>query len=103
MRILFALMVVIGLTACQMPSEEVISGDNSAGLSFNLVSTDNSVTYDVFVDGLAMGKARDFLAGKAILKVLPGSHVIRVERNGQVVLEEKHYVAAGANKVLVVR
>ncbi|MCG8313657.1 MAG: hypothetical protein MI976_10605 [Pseudomonadales bacterium] len=103
MRILSVLIVVFGLAACQMPSEEVISGDNSAGLSFKVVNVDDANAYEVFVDGLAMGKAKDFLAGKTILKVLPGSHVIRVERNGEVVLEEKHYVAAGANKVLVVR
>jgi hypothetical protein len=103
MRILLILTLVLFATACQLPSEEVISGDNSAGLSFKLVNVNDAASYEVYVDGLHMGKAKDFVAGVAILSVLPGAHIIRVERAEQIVLEEKHYVAAGANKVLVVR
>ena len=101
MRILWVLILVVFTASCQMPSEAVVSGDNSAGLSFKLMNDTND--YDIYVDGLSMGKAADYVEGVSILKILPGSHVIRVERAGLVVFEEKHYVAAGANKVLVVK
>lgn len=86
-----------------MPSEAVVQGDNTAGLSFRLVNAAPAATYQVFVDGLLMGNAQDFKEGVALLRILPGSHVVRVESAGQVILEEKLYVAAGANKVLVVK
>ncbi|MDX1693336.1 MAG: hypothetical protein R3208_06205 [Ketobacteraceae bacterium] len=102
MRILSLVMLVLWLGACQMPSEEAVISDSSAGISFRILS-DSKQTYEVYVDGLMMGKARDFKEGDAILKILPGSHVIKILSNGAVVLEEKLYVAAGANKVLVVK
>lgn len=102
MRILSAVALVLFLGACQMPTEQVVIGDNSAGLSFRLAGDTNAV-YEVYVDGLLMGKAREFREGEAILRVLPGSHVVKVVSNGQVVMEDKLYVASGANKVLVVK
>ena len=102
MRILSVIVLAFWLGACQMPSETVVIGDNSAGVSFR-IAADTDQVYEVYVDGLLMGKARDFQEGKAILNILPGSHIIKVVSNGQVVLEDKLYVAAGANKVLVVK
>lgn len=102
MRILGVLMLVVFLGACQLPSEHVVISDSSAGLSFR-VPADSDAAYEVYVDGLLMGKARDFREGEAILKVLPGSHVVKIVSNGQVVMEDKVYVASGANKVLVVK
>ncbi|PIE41934.1 MAG: hypothetical protein CSA49_01240 [Gammaproteobacteria bacterium] len=96
--------VALWLAACaELPTEQVVSGENNAGLSFKLVATAQQQEYQVYIDGLLMGNVADFLAGEAILKILPGSHIVRVTRAGQIVLEEKLYVAAGANKVLVVR
>lgn len=103
MRVVILIMAALWLAACQLPSEEVVSGDSSAGLSFQLINADSNAAYDVYVDGLLMGKARDFKKGHAILKILPGSHVVRIEQAGQVVLEEQVYVAAGANRVIVIR
>lgn len=102
MKLLTLVVMALWLSACQLPSEEVVTGDNSAGVSFRIAS-DTDQTYEIYVDGLLMGKARDFQEGKAILKILPGSHIIKVVSHGQVVLEDKLYVAAGANKVLVVK
>lgn len=102
MRILSVIVLAILVSACQMPSEQVVISDSSAGLSFRVMA-DKRAVYDIYVDGLLMGQAREFKEGEAILKVLPGSHVIKVISNGQVVMEEKVYVASGANKVLVVK
>ena len=102
MRILSVFVLVFWLGACQMPSEEAVISDSSAGISFRIVP-DTQQVYEVYVDGLLMGNARDYREGKAILKILPGSHVIKVVSNGAVVMEQKLYVASGANKVLVVK
>lgn len=101
----YVLVAVFGLwlSACQMPSESVVVGESTAGVSFKLVESGNTASYEVYIDGLLMGNVADFLAGKAILKIVPGSHIIRVTNRGETVLEEKVYVAAGANKVMVVR
>lgn len=102
MRVFFLILATVWLTACQLPSERVVVGDNSAGLSFRVLNESDAV-YEVYVDGLLMGNARDFAEGVAILKVLPGSHVVRVLSKGKVVSEEQFYVASGANKVLTVK
>lgn len=102
MRILSVLMLVALISACQLPSEQAVISDSSAGLSFRVMAEQNA-GYEIYVDGLLMGQAHEFKEGEAILKVLPGSHVIKVISNGQVVMEEKVYVASGANKVLVVK
>lgn len=103
MRYLLIAVLGLWLTACQMPSEHVVIGDNTAGVSFKLIDPQDGENYEVYIDGLLMGNAAEFLAGQAILKILPGSHIIRITKHGEIVLEEKFYIAAGANKVMVVR
>jgi len=103
MKLITIAIVSLMLFAChQMPSETRVVSDNSAGLSFSLSADVSDNNYQVFVDGLAMGNVKQFLADQNILKIVSGSHIIRIEKNGREVLKEKIYVSAGTNKVLVV-
>lgn len=102
MKLLAAICVAVLLAACQMPGEHRVVSDNSAGISFSIPESGSDRDYQVFVDGLPMGDAKGFAKGKHILKIISGTHVIRVERDGVEVLKEKIYVSSGTNKVLVI-
>lgn len=103
MRYFLIAFIGLWLTACQLPSEHVVIGENTAGISFKLTNPDRGKNYQVYVDGLLMGNASDFMEGKALLKILPGSHIIKLMHNNKIVFQEKLYVASGANKTMVVK
>ena len=103
MKFFIIAIVSLMLFAChQMPSETRVVSDNSAGLSFSFSVDAPGNDYQIFVDGFSMGNVKQFLKGQNILKIVSGSHIIRIEKNGREVLKEKIYVSAGTNKVLVV-
>ena len=103
MRFLFALSVVL-LTACiQVPTEKQEVADLRPAFSFSLSDPgDDAGAYKVYVDGLDMGSAANYVAGKNSLKVLSGTHILKVEGRGRVVLEERIYLGDGANRTILI-
>lgn len=91
------------LSACtQMPTEKQGVSDMRPQLSFKF-HEERLASARVLVDGLDMGTISDYQDGKAALRVLPGSHVVRVELGGQPVVEEKIYVGDGVNRTVLVK
>jgi hypothetical protein len=91
------------LSACtQMPTERQGVTDLRPQLSFR-APDENMIVARVQVDGLDMGSVGDYLDGKAALRVLAGNHMIRIDLNGQILLEERLYVGDGVNRVLLVK
>ncbi|BEU04323.1 hypothetical protein OAG1_31230 [Agarivorans sp. OAG1] len=94
----------LGLAGCvQMPTTTSTTVDNRPQLSF-IAASDNVVLseYKVWVDGLESGLASDYKADSAALRLLPGSHVIELKRNEEVILKEKIYLGDGVTKQVVV-
>ncbi|OUS26521.1 hypothetical protein A9Q99_18505 [Gammaproteobacteria bacterium 45_16_T64] len=102
MKFIAAVLLSLFIVACQMPGEHRVVSDNSAGISFSIPESGEGRSYQVFVDGLPMGDAHGFAKNKNILKIISGTHMIRVERDGVEVMKEKIYVSSGTNKVLVI-
>ena len=106
MRLLKTLVmsVVLCTSACiQMPSEKQEVSDLRPQLSFSLSDpSDSANAYRVYVDGLDMGSAASFLSGRNGLKVLSGSHVVRVEGRGRVMVEERIYLGDGAIRTILI-
>ena len=101
-----ALAAVAGLTALagctQMPTEKQGISDLRPQISFTW--TDPAMaSAQVSVDGLAMGEAGQYLAGRAALRVLPGSHELKVVWQGRTLLSERIYLGDGVNKSFVLR
>ncbi len=91
------------MTGCiQTPTEMQSVVDNRPQLTFSLASRGNAEDYAIFVDNLEMGSADRYLAGKTALRVLPGTHILRIERSGTVVSEEKIYLGDGATKNTII-
>lgn len=102
-RIVGLVVLILLATACtQLPTEKQGVTDMRPQLSFKIMD-DGLRGATVFVDGLAMGSVGEFSEGVAALRVLSGSHQIRVDLNGRVLVDEKLYVGDGVHRTILVR
>jgi hypothetical protein len=101
--VLIAVMLA-GLGACvQMPTEKQSVVDQRPQISFRVNGDARRIGgARVLVDELDMGQLRDYLDGKASLRILPGSHVIKVQSDGTVLLMERAYLGDGVVRPFVV-
>jgi hypothetical protein len=103
-RTLAAATLVAGLllAGCvQMPTEKAGIPDLRPRISFRLV--DESVRpARVLVDGIDMGSAADYVDGVAALRLLPGTHVLKVTFMGTTLMDEKFYVGDGVQRTFTV-
>ncbi len=99
-----ALLVALLVTACiQMPTEKQEVVDLIPLVAFALSDpNDDATVYRVFVDDLDMGLAANYAAGRNGLKVLSGTHIIRVEGRGKVVVRERVYLGDGAVRTILI-
>lgn len=88
------------LAACvQMPTEKQGVADLRPQISFKVDTANaNTASSRIFVDGIDVGAASDFVDGVNSLKILPGTHQIKVVGNGGTLLEERVYIGDGVNK-----
>lgn len=103
-RLLMAATVAFAiLGGCvQMPTETRQVADLRPGISFQAQSP-RAAHSQVFVDGLNVGRVEDFLEGKGILRVLSGTHALRVVDGTSILLEERFYLGDGVNRTFAVR
>jgi hypothetical protein len=99
-----ALALMLQLTACmQLPTEKQEVADLRPQLSFSLADPEDDLNaYRVYVDGLDMGSAASYLAGKNGMKVLSGSHELKVEGRGRVVLQDRIYLGDRATRTIII-
>jgi hypothetical protein len=85
------------MAACvQMPTEKHSIVDQRPQITFRLdAGQKRLVNARVVVDDLDMGKVADFLDGQASLRVLPGTHLIKVTMDGDVWMLERAYLGDG--------
>lgn len=96
------LAVIITSGCTQMPTEKQSVADIRPQISFK-ISTEESLLAAVYVDGLNMGKVGDYVNEAAALRILPGTHVIKVDLNGRTLVEEKMYLGDGVNRSILVK
>lgn len=98
------LLLALHMTACvQMPTEKQEVADLRPQLSFSLADPDDDAgLYRVYLDGLDMGLAASYMTGKNGMKVLSGTHVVRVEGRGRVVFQERLYLGEGATRAILI-
>lgn len=95
-----ASLLAIALTALvgcvQYPTERQSVVDLRPQISFNFDPTDARMNEArVLVNGLDSGRLSDFMEGKGVLRVLPGTHVVRVVSGSEVLLDERAYLGDG--------
>jgi hypothetical protein len=95
-------LATLSLAACvQMPTERHAIVDVRPQIAFR--ASDGFVrSARVVVDGLDMGAVSDFLEGVSALRLVPGTHTIKIAHLGRNILDEKFYAGDGVNRVFIV-
>jgi hypothetical protein len=102
-RVAASVALLWSTSACvQWPTERAYVSDLRPQLSF-VIEDESLLTARVQVNGLDVGKAGDFVNGKAALRMLPGTNVIRVVDGTRVVAEERVYMADGVARSIVLK
>lgn len=87
------------LTGCvNTPTEMVQARDDWPFIMFSEVRSGDVVV----LDGINMGAASDYMAGKSGMRIEPGTHTLQIQRDGKMVLNQKFYVADGVSKTFTV-
>jgi hypothetical protein len=84
-----------------MPTEKQSVSDLRPQISF--VAADALFDAVVYVDNVAVGRVGDFREGTAALRILPGTHTVRVVADGRVLLDERFYVGDGVSRSFLVQ
>ena len=96
-------LVFVFISGCtQWPTEKQSISDLRPGISFK---AQNTALLDgrVMLDGLDMGQARDYQEGVAMMRVLPGPHMLNVIFNGQKLVDEKIFTSDGVNQTFLLQ
>lgn len=106
----FALFIGLASAASgcvQMPTESAGVVDMRPQISFKSLGSATGAT--VLVDGLEVGPLQAYLESSdkntsgTTLRVLPGTHQIRVIRGSDILLDERVYIGDGVTKTLLVK
>jgi hypothetical protein len=89
--------LLAGLVGCvQMPTEKQSVVDQRPQITFRVNGNPQAAAQArVLVDELDMGAVQDFMDGQATLRVLPGTHVVKVQAGNTVLLLERAYLGDG--------
>jgi len=95
------LIVLLTLTSflysCSMPSTSVRTVDDRPTLALK-GAPENAV---LFVDGLNMGAASRYDGEPTVLAVEPGTHIVRVTVNQDVVFEQRIFVESSLKTITI--
>jgi hypothetical protein len=96
------LLIASTLASCvQMPTEKHQAVDLRPQLAFLVDNPGmDPMALDVIIDGAPVGLVATYLAGQQAVRVLPGTHVIRIVRGSTVILEEQMYLGDGITKTI---
>jgi hypothetical protein len=97
-------LLLAGLSGCvQMPTEKQSVVDQRPQITFRVNGDQGRAAgARVLVDELDMGAVQDFLDGQASLRVLPGTHLVKVQAGATVLLLERTYLGDGVVRPFIV-
>lgn len=94
--------LTLGMAGCvQMPTEKQGVSDLRPQISF--VAAESLFDAVVYVDNVEVGRVGDFRDGTAALRILPGTHTVRVVAGDRVLLDERFYIGDGVNRAFRVQ
>lgn len=100
LRNLSIAMLLSATASCvQLPTEKQGVVDLRPQISFKVDGANALLTSSrILIDGIDVGAASEFLDGVNSLKILPGTHQIKVVTDGRTILEERFYVGDAVRK-----
>lgn len=98
-------LALAALVGCvQYPTERQSVVDLRPQISFRFDPADARMNEArVLVNGLDSGRLGDFLDGKGSLRVLSGTHTVRVVRGSDLLLDERAYLGDGVARPFIVK
>jgi hypothetical protein len=97
-----SLIACVSISGCvQFPTEKASIIDLRPQISFRLAD-DSIRPARVLIDGIDVGATADFLDGIAALRVLPGTHVLKVTFMGTTLMNEQFYLGDGVQRTFTV-
>jgi hypothetical protein len=91
------------VTGCtQLPTEKQSISDMRPQISFKAEDI-RAKNARVILDDLDMGMVGNYLEGSAALRILPGSHELRITSGNEIILAEKFYAGDGVNRTFIVK
>jgi hypothetical protein len=100
---LFAGLPFLGIYGCtQMPTEKQGVSDIRPQISFKAADSQKH-SARVLIDGLDMGSLGTYLEGVAALRIVSGTHQVRVVNGNQILLDEKFYSGDGVNRTFIIQ
>jgi hypothetical protein len=103
MATLLAGLPLMGIYGCtQMPTEKQGVSDIRPQISFKTTDTQQHAAR-VIVNGLDMGSLGSYLDGIAALRIISGTHQLRVVLGSQILLDEKFYAGDGVNRTFLIQ
>ena len=102
--VLTSILVSAPMGCVQYPTEKQSVVDQRPQITFRFDAGDaRFAEARVLVDGLDSGRLGDFLDGKGSLRILPGTHMIKVISGTSVILEERAYLGDGVVRPFIVK
>ena len=99
---LASLFSLLALSACsEMPTQSQGIADTRPQISFK-ASTERVLGAKVILDGRDMGLVGSFLEGDATLRVAPGTHMLMVASNNQLIYQQRFYAGSGGSRTFTV-
>lgn len=97
--------IVIIISGC-ISTEAVKSSsviDDRPMIKFEIEGTKNTdEAISIYINNLYMGNAQDYLSNDKYMKIIPGTHALRLETNNKVILSQKIYIGEGSTKTITI-
>ncbi|WP_039035863.1 MULTISPECIES: hypothetical protein [Shewanella] len=87
----------------QMPTTSSSTVDNRPQIVFKVSDTSDVEGMRVIVDGLDNGPVAPFTNGTQALRILPGTHIIKILNGDTVISSQKIYVSDGVIKEVLIK
>ncbi|MCC5856482.1 MAG: hypothetical protein JJU10_12495 [Idiomarina sp.] len=93
--------LVGSLASCaKEPTRHQSISDNRPQVMFEVRERMSAHEYTIYIDNLRMGTADQYQSGENALRILSGTHILRIERGGQLITEQRIYLTDGTTKVI---
>lgn len=93
----------LGMYGCtQMPTEKQGVSDIRPQISFKAADKQAHAAR-VLIDGLDMGAIGTYLEGVAALRIVSGTHQLRVIHGTQILLDDKFYAGDGVHRTFIIQ
>lgn len=87
----------------QMPTTSSSTVDNRPQIIFKVNDNSGVEGMRVIVDGLDNGPVAPFTNGTQALRILPGTHIIKILNGDTVISSQKIYVSDGVTKEVLIK